>query len=220
MNFSNSYVVGDIRTNVGSVEDVLYSQNGKYSSAFDVNGDGLGDNRDLFLLGGHLVANGASQAVLDSYTDLLLKRGDVNSSGATDAADMSALYGGFGPATWLLDLNVDGTVNIEDVKTMVTSVFRTVPGDFNLDGLVDGADYVVWRNNLGQTNAMFSQGDATYSGTVDMDDYAVWRSNFGFARQSLVAAASGAAAAVPEPTAIVLAGIMVLCGQGLRRKRK
>ena len=72
MNFSNGYVVGDIRTNAGSVEDVLYSQNAKYSSAFDVNGDGLGDNRDLFLLGNELVTNGASQAVLNSYTDLLL----------------------------------------------------------------------------------------------------------------------------------------------------
>ena len=75
MNSSNSYVVGDIRaaTCNNSVEDVLYSQNSKFSSAFDVNGDGLGDNRDLFLLGNELVAAGAGQAVLDSYTDLLLQ---------------------------------------------------------------------------------------------------------------------------------------------------
>jgi hypothetical protein len=218
MNFSNSYVVGDIRTNVGSVEDVLYSQNAKYSSAFDVNGDGLGDNRDLFLLGGHLVANGASQAVLDSYTDLLLKRGDVNSSGVTDAADMSALYAGFGPATWLLDLNVDGVVNIEDAKTMVTNVFRTVPGDFNLDGSVDSADYVVWRNNLGQSSATFVQGDATYNGAIGMDDYAIWQANFGFVRQPLAAAGSGASAAVPEPNGVVLVGVMFLLGQVLCRK--
>ena len=219
MNFSNSYVVGDIRTNVGSVEDVLYSQNAKYSSAFDVNGDGLGDNRDLFLLGGHLAANGASQAVLDSYTDLLLKRGDVNSSGVTDAADMSALYAGFGPATWLLDLNVDGVVNIEDVKTMVTNLFRTVPGDFNLDGSVDSADYVVWRKNLGQNSATFAQGDATYNGSIGMDDYAIWQANFGFVRQPLAAAGSGAAAAVPEPSGVVLVGVMFLLGQVLWRKR-
>ena len=43
----------------------------------DVNGDGLCDDRDLFALGGQLTANGASQAVLDSYTDLLLHRGDL-----------------------------------------------------------------------------------------------------------------------------------------------
>jgi len=39
MNFSNNYLVSDIRTSTGSVEDVLYSQNAKYSSAFDINGD-------------------------------------------------------------------------------------------------------------------------------------------------------------------------------------
>ena len=69
---------------------MLYSQNAKFSSAFDVNGDGLGDNRDLFLLGSELVVAGAGQAVLDAYTELLLKRGDLNSSGTTDTADMAA----------------------------------------------------------------------------------------------------------------------------------
>lgn len=39
------------------------------------------------------------------------------------------------------------------------------PGDFNHDGAVDAADYVVWRNELG------SQYTAT--------DYDVWRANFG-----------------------------------------
>ena len=122
MNFSNSYVVGDILTNVGSVEDVLYSQNSKYSSAFDVNGDGLGDDRDLFLLGSELVANGASQAVLDAYTGLLLKRGDLDGSGVTDLADFETLLANFGPATWLFDLNVDGTVDALDAETFVTEI--------------------------------------------------------------------------------------------------
>jgi hypothetical protein len=85
----DGYTVSDIRCsgqtcNNNSVEDVLYSQNNKFASAFDVNGDGLGDNRDLFALGTHLVSGGASQTVLDSYVGLLLKRGDFNASGTTD----------------------------------------------------------------------------------------------------------------------------------------
>src|SRR5262249_11043782 len=157
--------------------------NAKYSSAFDVNGDGLCDNRDLFLLGNALVANGASQAVLNSYTDLLLKRGDINLSGVTDATDVTALYASFGTTTWQTDLNVDGVVNIEDVKTLITKDFRTVAGDFNLDGQVDGLDYVVWRKNLGHTGANFLQGDATFDGTIGMDDLQIWRANYGFVRQ-------------------------------------
>jgi hypothetical protein len=225
MNFSNNYLVSDIRTNTGSVEDVLYSQNAKYSSAFDVNGDGLCDNRDLYLLGNVLVAApssgfiGGKQAVLDSYTDLLLKRADVNSSGTSDAADMTALYSSFGTTTWLTDLNVDGVVNITDVQTMVTNLFRTVPGDFNLDGQVDGADYVVWRKNLGQTGATFVQGDATFNGVIGDDDLQVWRSNFGFVRQPLPAAGIGASlAAVPEPTALCLMTIGFSWAICLRRR--
>ena len=61
----------------------------------------------------------------------------MNSSGTTYLSDMTALYAGFGTTTWLTDLNVDGVVNIADVQTMVTNLFRTVAGDFNLDGQVD-----------------------------------------------------------------------------------
>jgi alpha-amylase len=226
MNFSNSYVTGDIRTNTGSVEDVLYSQNAKYSSAFDVNGDGLCDNRDLFLLGDTLVAapttsfgGGAKQSVLNSYTDLLLKRADVNSSGTSDAADMSALYSSFGTTTWTMDLNVDGVVDISDVQTMVTKLFRTVPGDFNLDGQVDGADYVVLRKNLGHTGATFLQGDATFDGVIGADDLQLWRANFGFVRQPLSAAGSGVSlAAVPEPAAWRLISICFVWAISLRRR--
>ena len=52
------------------------------------------------------------------------------------------------------------------------------PGDFNLDGIVDAADYVVWREN---------------SGT--QQEYDSWRANFGFATVTGIAVAT----TVPEP---------------------
>src|SRR5206468_3403122 len=122
MNLDKQFTVSDIRCsggicNNGSAEDILYSQNSKFKAAFDVNGDGLGDDRDLFALGDKLVAAGAGQDVLNSYTDLLLHRGDVSGDGTTDAADVAALYSHLGPATWLYDMNVDGTVNAIDIST-------------------------------------------------------------------------------------------------------
>ena len=76
---SGTFTTGDIRgTNNGSAEDILYSQNSKFKASFDLNGDGLCDDRDLFALGNSLVVAGAGQAVLDSYTSLLMHRGDVN----------------------------------------------------------------------------------------------------------------------------------------------
>jgi alpha-amylase len=199
---NGTFTVSDIcGTNNNSAEDILYSQNTKFRAAFDVNGDGLGDNRDLFALGDELVAADANQAVLDSYSELLLDRGDLNSSGMTDAADIAALYANFGSSSWLRDLNVDGAVNVNDVTTMLTEIFRTKRGDFNLDGSVNAADYVVWRKSLGSIGALYTQGDADLDGDVDHIDYATWRSNFGFKRQPFlpVAARGAPATAIPEP---------------------
>jgi glycosidase len=223
MNVSGSYTTTDIRCSTGSgacgnnsVEDVLYSQNTKFSAAFDVNGDGLGDNRDLFVLGNELVARGAGQTVLDSYTDLLLDRGDFDSSGATDAADVASLYSSFGSPSWLKDLNVDGAVSIADVQTMVAQVFRTAAGDFNLDGQVDTADYVVWRNSGSiASGAQYTQGDADFDGDVDGADLTAWRSQFGFVRQSLTPSIGRGTQleAVPEPSTcalFTLSGCLVL----------
>ncbi|MGD9634827.1 MAG: hypothetical protein AB7G28_07690 [Pirellulales bacterium] len=209
MNFSNGYVVGDIWHNIGSVEDVLYSQNSKFSSAFDVNGDGLGDNRDLFLLGNELVANAASQDVLDAYTGLLLKRGDFDGSGATDLADFAALFANFGAATWLFDLNVDGTVDALDAETFVTELIRSVPGDFNVDGRVDAADYSVWRDRVGVAGGGLV-ADGNFDGVVDAADFEVWQGAFGFVRAQLAPGSGAASAAVPEPSIAALVALAFL----------
>lgn len=57
-------------------------------------------------------------------------------------------------------------------------------GDYNLNGVVDAADYVLWRKTLGQTGAgLAADGSGptvgTPNGVVDQADYAFWRSNFG-----------------------------------------
>jgi hypothetical protein len=215
--------VSDIRgTSNGSVEEILYSQNNQFRAAFDVNGDGLGDNRDLFALGDELVSAGAGQAVLNSYTDLLLDRGDVNAAGGTNGDDVAALYANFGAGSWLYDMNVDGTVDIDDVATMITEVFRTVPGDFNVDGAVDSADYVTWRDSQDMGSALYTHGDADLDGDVDGNDLAAWSAGFGFVRQPLApGAGSGTVlAAVPEPaTVAIIALASTLLGMTTKTRR-
>jgi hypothetical protein len=79
-----------------------------------------------------------------------------------------------------------------------------IPGDFNEDGIVDAADYVEWRSQLGTT---YTQAD-----------YEVWRAHFGQTAGNAAALPSGEAlaAAVPEPsTASILllaAVVMLLAG--------
>jgi len=74
-----------------------------------------------------------------------------------------------------------------------------LPGDFDLDEDVDGADLLAWQRDFG--------------GTYDADDLTDWETNYG------TAAAVASVGAVPEPSAIALAlfaGCGLLCG---RRKR-
>jgi hypothetical protein len=122
---------------------------------------------------------------------------------------MAALYAGFGSPTWLTDLDVDGAVDIDDVSTMITELFRTVPGDFTLDGVVDARDYLVARKGAGTANALFTQGDADLDRDVDNDDLALWQDNFGFVRQALMAGAGSGAAVtgVPEPGTLWLVAL-------------
>ena len=64
-------------------------------------------------------------------------------------------------------------------------------GDFNGDGSVNGADYIVWRKSLGTTGIpAFSGADGDGDTTVDQDDLGVWRSHFG----QMVGAGSGSGA--------------------------
>ena len=69
-----------------------------------------------------------------------------------------------------------------------------LPGDFNNDGVVDAADYTVWRDTLGQSIAPFAGADHDGSGLVDSGDYTLWQSHFG----SVAAAFFGAGYTVPR----------------------
>jgi len=81
----------------------------------------------------------------------------------------------------------------------------TLPGDYNANGVVDAADYPVWRNSPPGPGILAN--DAT-PGSVSVEDYDVWKAQFG---QS---AGSGSAAlyAAPEPASAVLflIGLMML----------
>ncbi|HEX2476352.1 MAG TPA: galactose oxidase early set domain-containing protein [Lacipirellulaceae bacterium] len=80
-----------------------------------------------------------------------------------------------------------------------------LPGDFNGDGAVDAADYVVWRKGLGTE---YTEGD-----------YDAWRENFGVTAGAASTSASTLQLAVPEPTS-GWATIAALCWAGAWRRRE
>lgn len=96
----------------------------------------------------------------------------------------------------------------------------TVPGDYNGNGIVDGADYVVWREHVGTTYQLQNEVLNTSAGVVDQDDYTAWRARFG----NTSGAGAGSelmGVTVPEPGAAVLALVgLVMAGVGARRERR
>jgi hypothetical protein len=77
-----------------------------------------------------------------------------------------------------------GTIYIDDISASIITA-PVLPGDYNSDGVVDAADYVVWRKN-----------DGTQAG------YETWRTHFG--ATTVAAVSSAQSPPVPEPTAAIL----------------
>ena len=71
----------------------------------------------------------------------------------------------------------------------------SLAGDYNFDGIVDAADYTVWRDSLGSTSELAADGDG--NGTVEQADYSFWQDRFGDSLNSNTNA-------VPEPCSVSL----------------
>lgn len=86
-----------------------------------------------------------------------------------------------------------------------SSVFHGTPGavdnlplwgDYNLDGIVNLADYTVWRDAIGTTNHFVI--DASGNGVVDADDYLVWKRYHGSTAPPLASVTAPATLVSPQ----------------------
>ena len=91
-------------------------------------------------------------------------------------------------------------------------------GDYNGNGIVDAADYTVWRDTLGQRGLGLA-ADGTGpggvpDGVVDQLDYDFWKANFG----NHSGAGASTNTAVPEPSTLLMliTGTITMCSR--RRK--
>lgn len=91
-------------------------------------------------------------------------------------------------------------------------------GDYDGNGTVDAADYVVWRKTLSQSVTTGTGADGDGNGAVGQSDYSLWRQNLGKLRPTYYSSAS--AAAIPEPSfsgLILVAAAIFSSRRGLRR---
>ncbi|WP_425398355.1 hypothetical protein [Aeoliella sp.] len=161
-----------------------------------------GTEYDRIVVNGNVDLGGMlSVSLLNSFTlspgmtfDVL--EVDGQRSGTFLGLDEGALVGMFDGIELLVTYSAgDGN----DVALYATS---GLDGDYNNDGIVNLADYTVWRNNLGALEGTLL--NAADNGVVGHSHYLTWKANFG---ASLSPASTAERLAVPEPDALVL-----LCG--------
>ncbi len=85
---------------------------------------------------------------------------------------------------------------------IATATPNLIPGDANLSGGVDGADYTLWADNFLATRRSWTQGDFSGDQKVDGADYTLWADHFSPGSLSV--------SVVPEPSACALAAIGIL----------
>lgn len=142
-------------TPVGATYNQQVNGTGPFST---INASAIGDLRLEILQGGTALASADSGAIggAESLVGVPLNgAGDyaVRVSGTTVGTQLYRLQVGF------------------------QAVTPTLAGDFNNDGVVDAADYTVWRDTLGSTLELAADGDL--SGQIDAGDYGVWAGGFG-----------------------------------------
>ena len=90
-------------------------------------------------------------------------------------------------------------------------------GDYNDNGVVDSADYVVWRKSIGQTANL--SADANGDELVNIEDYNIWRAHFGQLISTSGSGSSIESASVPEPSTLLLLGIGAISLLGYRKAK-
>ena len=91
--------------------------------------------------------------------------------GADGKVDFTGYYGDY-------EVTIGGkTFPLSLVKGTPAYSVVTAPGDYNGDGIVNAADYTIWRQTLGSTTDLRADGNGDL--VIDAGDYNIWSSNFG-----------------------------------------
>jgi fibronectin-binding autotransporter adhesin len=197
-------------TSIGTLttDSVTFGSNG----IFDVEIDAAGNSSDLLVVNGNLNLTGLSDMLR-----LSLAGGTLPESGPlTIATYTGTLTGTFNLDNANFNINYGTGNNSSITISDITSIDPVggVDGDYNNNGIVDAADYTLWRNSLGDP----TEADINFNGDgggVTEDDYTYWKNRFG----NTSGAGAGSAIAVPEPSAIFIT-VFAAAGLLVGRRRK
>jgi hypothetical protein len=177
-------------------------------------------------------ASGADNQVIGSYVRLVNgvltgTLGDLNHDTFLNDNDRQALIAAIasppvtrhqmlGGAQNLFDLNADDVIDNSDLAVFNSYILvppAGVDGDYNNDGKVDAADYLVWRKYVGTSNTLPHD---PIGGPIDVDQYNQWKTNFGKTAAGLGSSFGGTT--VPEPGTIMLVVAGLVAAARIRRR--
>lgn len=102
-------------------------------------------------------------------------------------------------------VNVTGTLGLDNIA-LEAAAPPPLAGDYNNDGKVDAADYVVWRNNFGAPAGTLPND--VDGGTIDVAQYTTWKTHYGESREGALEAVGRES--VPEPPFFVCTSLLVV----------
>lgn len=212
----------DIRSQKGQLGVPLLDNTKDYRIVFEVIGNALHGQVFEINGSGSIVAKVAEQW-RDVEVDPI---GNIDHDGDNNTpqvpfnpADFASGFSGVYGVGYILLTDADFTIDNFRTETAVA-------GDYNRNGATDAADYILWRNTVGNTgptanppasfsdmsaNGAVSAGD--YSQIIDSADYTFWRSKFGSA---VSGSGLGGGSAVPEPSSVIVV-LLGLAGFACRR---
>ncbi len=126
------------------------------------------------------------------------------------------------PTNTSLDIVADATTTIHLTLTgqlVGTYLIPSSNGDYNQNGRVDAADYVVWRNTMGQTGVGLA-ADGNGDNQITSDDFTVWRSKFGELASGAGSGTLVSAVSVPEPGCLSLLLMAAVFGLQVHRRQR
>jgi autotransporter-associated beta strand protein len=154
--------------------------------------------RGDFEVSGNVIFSAGSSLAVDlggSSADVLAVHGDLDLSALGNSLDVSVLDPLSG-SNWIVATYSGQLTGMFETVTAgytidygaganshisISLAPPTLPGDYNDDGQVDAADYVVWRKYLGTDFPLAGNGNqqGTSAGVVDDADYLWWNANYG-----------------------------------------
>ena len=185
-----------------------YTQGSTGLLAIELGGLILGTEYD------HLQVTG--NAALDGKLSVSLIEGFNPSAGDSfDILDWGTIGGTFAAMNLPTVAGLAWDTSLLYTTGELTLAAPALTGDYNGNGIVDAADYTVWRDTLGSSTNLTADGDG--SNTIDAGDLTVWQANFG----ATLGNGANEAAAVPEPATfalLMMAGAIALCIAGYRKR--